>query len=281
MYIGIDPLNAVIGVLVKRIVSLKKVIFYTADYAEHRFLNPILDGVYHNLDFFARTYSSKNWVVSTRMISLRKKQKILDSKLVFFPNVPINIENAHTIVRSKYIDLVIVSTLRNDCINFDMAFHAIKSLSKKFPRVRLVIVGSGHDEGILRQKVHDLKILSKVLFTGRKSNDDVYPILKKSTIGLALYRATTAWTYYGDSTKTREYLSVGLPVIITDACSTADDVKNEHAGIVISEKEKNLDGIIASLLNNPDLLNLYRKKALRYAKKINIEKIIEDEIFPA
>jgi glycosyltransferase involved in cell wall biosynthesis len=212
------------------------------------------------------------------MITLRKKQKIPDSKLVFFPNVPLNTKTTHIKVSSKYIDIVIVSTLRNDYINFGMAFRAIKYLSKKFPHIRLVVVGSGDDEKILKQSVRDIKIQSNVLFTGRKPNADVYSILRKSTIGLALYRTSTPWTYYGDSMKTREYLSVGLPLVITDTCSTADDIKKEHAGIVISEKEQNLGYIIEPLLKNTHLLNSYRKNALRYARKINIRNIIEKEI---
>jgi len=278
MYIGIDPLNAVIGILLKPVFLFNRVIFYTADYAEGRFVNPVLNWTYHALDFIARTYTSKNWCVSTRMITLRKKQKIPESKLVFFPNVPLHIETIHTKVSSKYTDMVIVSALRNDTVNFDMAFQAVKYLSKRFPCIRLVIVGSGDDEIILKKMVRDMKIQTHVLFIGRKPNAEVYPILQKSTIGLALYRTNTPWTYYGDSTKTREYLSVGLPLIITDACSTADDIQKEKAGIVISEKEENLGCIIESLLKNTRVLTLYRKNALRYAKKLNIRNIIEMEI---
>jgi len=278
MYIGIDPLNAVIGILLKPIISLPRVVFYTADYARARFSNPALNWLYHSLDYFARTYSSVTWCVSTRMMTLRKKQNIPGSKLVFVPNAPLYTAAMHKTTPAKYTDIVIVSGLREDYIDFAMAFEAIKYVSKKIPHVRLVIVGSGDDEQILRKKVRDMNMQTHVLFTGKKSHADVYAILKKSTIGLALYRTTSPWTYYGDSMKTREYLSVGLPVIITDTCSTADDIKKEHVGVVIPESEKHLGRILASLLKNNKLLNTYRKNALLYSKKTNIRNIIEREI---
>jgi len=54
----------------------------------------------------------------------------------------------------------------------------------------------------------------------------------RSGIGLALYTGAWNFNYYGDSTKCREYLFFGLPVLTTDYHSTVEEILSSGAGVV-------------------------------------------------
>lgn len=95
--------------------------------------------------------------------------------------------------------------------------------------------------------------------------EKVIELLKKSGIGLGIYTDENPWTKYGDSMKVREYVAYGLPVVITNVPSTADDIKNYHAGIVIKQNKSELIHALTHLLSSKYIL--YKKNALRMAKE--------------
>jgi glycosyltransferase involved in cell wall biosynthesis len=81
---------------------------------------------------------------------------------------------------------------------------------------------------------------------------------------------------FGDSMKAREYMAVGLPVVITDVPSTAEDIKKSGAGFVIHEDKKSFQEAIDKILSNRKLYTRMRKNAIRLAKETNFTDMFEN-----
>ena len=67
MYVGVDPLNALVGLLLRKIKIVKKVIFYTIDYSPVRFENKILNSIYDRMEKICVYNSDIVWNLSSDM----------------------------------------------------------------------------------------------------------------------------------------------------------------------------------------------------------------------
>ena len=73
LYIGVDPLNACAGVLLKKMRRIKKLVYYTIDYVPERFSNKYLNDFYHWLDKLCLSNADETWNVSPRIAEGREK----------------------------------------------------------------------------------------------------------------------------------------------------------------------------------------------------------------
>lgn len=275
LFIGIDSLNAFSGILAQKLGKVKKTVFYTADYAHQRFKNPIINWVYHWFDRFAIKNVNQVWNVSTRITKQREKQRVPKEKNFFVPNAP-NFRRTKRLSYSKINkhDLVIVSS-STQALDFPLIIKVVKNLSQRYQDLRMLIIGSDSQEEKLKRLVLKQRLSDKILFLGRKPHPQVLEILSQSAVGLAPYTRNRPWTEFGDSMKVREYLACGLPVIMTNVPSTADDVEKAEVGYIIRLKEREFEKAINKLFSDENLYLKMRQNAISMAKACDFEIIIE------
>lgn len=280
LFIGIDPLNALYGITLKRLRLTDKVIFYTADYAVKRFENPIMNALYHAIDRHAAKYSERVWNVSSRITETRYEQGLPSSKNRMVPNSPA----FDTVPRLPYSkirrkDMVIVSSSPT-AVDMPLVFNAVARLKKKHPDMRVIAIGMSNWGARFSDMIQKLGIEKHVVFSGSVSHAELQKILCSSGIGLALYTNQSPWSYYSDSMKVRDYLACGLPTLVTDVTSTAKDVKESNAGYVVNltldELVKNLD----TLLSDEKTYKSMREHAIELARKYDIKNILDTELRP-
>lgn len=278
LFIGIDPLNAFFATLAKRLGKVRRVIFYTADYAVERFNNPFLNWIYHLLDRYAIKKADQVWNVSTRITKLRRRQGVKEDRNFFVPNSPeLNKIKVLSFKEINKHDLVLVSNLTR-AIDFPLIIKVVKKLSGKYPDIRLLIIGEGEYKEELEELTSNLSAERNVLFLGRKSHNEVLDILSRAAIGIALYTEEYPWTKFGDSMKVREYLACGLPVIMTGVPSTADDVKRAGAGYVINLDEAELERSIKELFDDKSKYLQMRKRAINLAQQFDCNKLFKENL---
>jgi len=73
LFVGSDNLNALSGIVLKRLGHVKKVIYYVIDYNPSRFENKTLNYIYHKIDQFCVRHADETWNLSPRMEWGRKK----------------------------------------------------------------------------------------------------------------------------------------------------------------------------------------------------------------
>lgn len=263
VYVGVDPLNALSGILLKKIKKIEKVIFYTADYSPSRFGNKLMDGIYHRIDRYCVDAADEVWSVSSKIVGLRKEMGLSDEKNIFVPNVPpIDYNYLRKNKHDKYT--LVTSGIIDKQLDFEGVIRAIKRLVDEYPEIRFMIIGNGPEEKRLKELVRKLALDEHVLFTGRLPLSDTLERVSKAGIGLALYTGIWGFNRYGDSTKCREYFSYGLPVLSTDTHSTVDEIRESNAGIVTEMQVAAYVVAIKDILTHYDS---YSKRSLTLGKK--------------
>lgn len=278
VFIGIDPLNALAAIRLKKKGKVAKAVFYTADYSSKRFANPVLNMIYHAIDRYCVRNADEVWSVSTRICEVRRRMGLAERKNIFLPNVPpAEYDYLKQNTHDKYE--LITTGIIDKQLDFEGTIRAVAILKDEFPQLHFTIVGNGPEEDRLRELATVLGVAEKVEFTGRLSLAETLTRVSKAGIGLALYTGTWGFNYYGDSTKCREYFNFALPVVSTDTHSTVTEINDTQAGVVIPVRDVDAicDGIREVIADYEQYSNHSRELGTKYSgsHKRRIEAIIE------
>jgi len=280
-FIGIDNLNAISGIFLKKIGKVRKVIYYVIDYTPHRFENPFLNKIYHFIEKLAAGHSDYIWNISSRIQKIHTKQGISNEKNLVvpvgvfpkrFPKIPESNINKNKIV--------ILSHLTKDK-GIQLAIEAVSEIVKKQPTLELHIIGSGPFEKKLKAQCSNLpagkaglKVQKNVKFLGYMEPKKFIPYMSKCGVALSPYLDNPhSITYYCDPTKVKEYLAAGLPVITTNVPWIASEIKKGPMGIVINYNKKELINAIEKLTNSNQFRKRCRQNALEFMKDLSWDNI--------
>jgi len=269
LYIGIDPLNAVWGIVGRYAGLVNRVIYYTADYADSRFGNRLLNGIYHSIDRFCIRHADQVWNVSTRIFEHRVTQGVSKEKNYFVPNAPVGVHEGRGAHHAHWMVIVGTSTTS---LNYEVVLDALEPLTKKYPDMRLHIIGELNFPKAIKNKITRWQRKKTVVLHGPLSREKVHEFLSTAGIGLALYIDKDPWTRYGDSMKIREYLAAGLPVITTDVVSTSDIIREFRCGVVIRPVVSNFVRAIDSVYAG--IYPAMRRRAIQAAQAYSFERMV-------
>lgn len=275
LYVGSDSLKAFIGILLKKIGRMKKVVFYAPDLPRNRFKNRVLNYLYHQLDLFCVKQADFVWNNLARMVQEREMRGLEKKYRKKQVEVPAGTHLTKPVPFNK-IDRYLVGFAGHltEEKGLDLMIEAMPEISKKIPQVKLLIIGSGPVEEKLKNQVKKLK-LRNVQFTGFiKDIRKVYQRLSKCAIAVAPY---PQWTRvrWGNPSKIKVYFSAGLPVVITDIIEIAKEIDKEKAGMMIKFDREELTTAVLKLLQNPSLLKTYKKNVRRLAYKYSYDRIFD------
>lgn len=238
-FVGIDPLNALSGILCRLFFWKKiKVVYYIVDFSDTRFKNKLMNSVYTLLDKISCKYSSEVWCVSTRICRKKIEQGIDKDKVKFVPNSP-SIKLGKSVPQYNGNHNCIIVGALTDYICYPELLETISIVKKTAPSIKLNIIGDGEKKSVILKQITDLGLEQNVKLLGSLSHERVMEQMSNSFIGIALYSGKATWNGYGDSMKTREFQAFGLPVIINRIPSNSDEVSSHDAGLVIDEDNIN------------------------------------------
>jgi glycosyltransferase involved in cell wall biosynthesis len=277
LYVGSNRLNAFAGIILKKLGRVNKTVYFSPDWSKNRFNNRLLNYFFQKLDYFCVKYSDLVWNSSTVMDidpmmrereklgyskAWRKKQIQVADGTDFFPVPNFNQINRY--------EIGFVGHLKKE-MGVQLAIDSLPEIIKKIPQIKLLIIGSGPIEDKLRQKAKGLN----VGFTGFMGEiNKVYEKLSQCAIAIAPYQETKEnISQYSDPGKTKNYFSVGLPIIITKVPKIAYEIDKEKCGIVISYNKKDFIQAVIKLLGNEETLKQYRRNVLKLRKKYSWDAI--------
>ncbi len=273
-YIAGDELNALIGVVLRKLGIAKTVIFYSIDYFPIRFSNPLLNGIFRWIEMLAVRNSNFIWTVSSRMEKVRMTQganRVIEAPgmgadLVALPNASVETRKTH--------QLVYVGALTYEK-GLDLVIKSLPTLVQKFPRIILVIVGDGPHKAILQETAKNLHVEELVQFKGKLLRSDLDRTLFESSIGVATYVPQRfAYAFYSFPGKVIEYMAKGLPVILTRATSIWREVENNQAGICIDYDVREFVSAVEMLFENGVQLNASRNRAITLASRYRFRDLL-------
>ncbi len=280
LFIGLDNLNALAGILAKRLGLVKSVVFYVIDYVPQRFANRWLNSVYHWIDRLCCRQSDVIWNVSGAMMDARRsKWGSLDGVA---PSIVVpwgcrfeQIERLHMAEINRHEVIFLGSLVAEQGIH--LLLETWPTVLASVPDARLVIVGGGEQETALKELARSKGIANCVKFMGFVQEDaEIERILARGAIGVAPYREDKdSFKYFCDPSKIKSYLACGLPVVITRVPPVALAIHDAEAGIAIRYDGRELSDSIIRLLTQDDVYRRYRENAIRFAAQYSWQKVFD------
>lgn len=281
--LALDNHSVLTTYLFRKTNRIKKLVYYSIDYTPSRFKNPIMNYLYHLGDRLACRLSDVNWVVAKQMIKGRQDNGVNLKTAAPFKEVPMGFhsEEIKALPPTKInpFQLVYMGTILEKQ-GLQLAIESLPKLLKSFPKLHLIIIGTGVYEEELKTLINNLKVTKKVAFLGFIEDKKVmYQILTNSVIGLAPYKPTKdSFSYYADPSKIKIYLGCGLPVITTNVTAFSKVIAEEKAGVVINYTTDSFYKAIKTLLESNKRYQQYRNSAIRLSRHYDTNTILKEAI---
>lgn len=281
LFFGIDPLNAFAGLLLKWSGKVDKVVFYTIDYMPQRFANRILNWVYHAVDSFCVRYADETWNVSPMMQGSRKEHKNLtgkpyDRQYIVPGGIWFDQARRKPISGINKKKLIFTGNLA-PVMGVDLAIRSMPQILKSDKKIILEIIGGGQELNNLQNLTAEMYLQKNVIFRGWVGDRKKLELfLSDAAVGIAPFNTgiETEFIKNGDPGKIKDYLLLGLPVVVTRAFAGHQDMTLKKYGIVIDYNEKQFAEAILRLLGDASLFSEYRKNAIKKAKSYDWSTIM-------
>ncbi len=162
----------------------------------------------------------------------------------------------------KEFDLIYVGRLEKEKAVEDLIF-IVENLLKKYPNIRLVIIGNGYEENNLKNLVNRLGLNKNIIFTGFISNVSEY--LQKSKIFVIPSKNE------GIPNVVLEAYECGLPVVSNNFLGVEEVVLNNITGFVVKDR-KQMNKKVLELIKNKKLIkDMGREGKLFKDKKFGVK----------
>ena len=265
VYFTVNGFTAWIGVIIKKIGFVNRTVFWVWDYYPPIHDSKVITFVRRVYWQFDKISSRSDYVsfVNQKLIDLRKDMGIL-SQDAQFSVIPIGTEiYSRKLEIKKNVVFGFIGVLKKSH-GLDLIFDNDELIMKYFPNARLEIIGSGPDEDYFKKRAKKSPMRTK--FYGYVEDENINDILKVCSIGIATYRPDKSnVSLYGDPGKVKRYISLGIPVIITNVVKFSEEIDCAKAGISVQYNSSRdlIDGIKKIMSN----YTRYQKNAVALSKK--------------
>lgn len=280
LFVGSDNLNALSGLILKRMGLVNKVIYYVIDYNPYRFDNVLLNLIYHKIDQFCVKYADETWNLSPRMEWGRKKYFDFSGGNQKVVPVGVWLDRINLKVKKIPNSLVFMGHVTKKQ-GIQNVIREIPKIIKKIPRFTFIIIGGGDYLGSLEALAKNLKVSRYVEFKGYiKDHREIERLLPQYSLAIAPYEkfdenGHLSFTYFADPAKIKLYLACGLPVLVSDVSYNAKDIEEQKCGMIFGD---NLSKEIISLLIDSHKILVFQKNSLNYAKRFDWKKIFSNTL---
>jgi len=263
--IGIDPLNAFFGLLLRLVGRTSTVVYFSIDYTPKRFQSTVLNAIYHRIDKLCVRRSDVLWNVSSRMAHIRKEQGATGRNLVVPAGVDMGSIKKLTSQNKRAETLVFIGYLTR-IKGVQLIIEAMPHILKSVPDARLVIVGSGPMEGQLKGLVSGARIEDRVEFLKPMPYEELMKLLSECSVGMAPYMPIqTSYSRWGDPMKIKEYAAFGLPIVMTNVPEIANEVEKAGVGIIVDYDTRQLAHAVVRILTDVQLYAKMSDRAVKFA----------------
>lgn len=278
-FIGLECVNTLGGIILKKLGKVNKVIYYVSDYSPIRFGNSLFNSIYLWLDRFCAMHSDYIWDVSIAMQPARIKAGLNSNQSapeMHVPNALFPSQIAYLPISKRIpYSLVYMGTLGYEN-GPDLAIETFTEIRRKFHKAKLHIIGGGKANlERLKKLVEKLHLTDSVIFYGFVvDNNKMAEIVRKCYVALAPYRAIKkSVRWYADATKIRQYLASGLPVITTHVPPLGKQIVDAGAGILIRDNKKDLYKAVDKIFSDSAFYEKLQKKAVELSKDNTWENV--------
>jgi glycosyltransferase involved in cell wall biosynthesis len=265
-WIGIDSLNALAGLVLRRLGLVGKVSFWTIDYADDRFGSKALNALYLWLDRVCVERADETWNVSPRMEPARARRGVAGRQKM----VPMGARLAARPEPAEPHRIVYMGSLLPKQ-GVQMAIEALPLVRAAVPDARLLVIGGGAYLEELRRVAERCGVADAVELTGYlEDHGEVERLIGESGVAVATYDPVEAgYSYYADPGKIKNYLGAGVPVVVTDVPWSARWLAEAGAGVLVEYAPADVARGILRLLDDGEA----RRHAARLGRGVDWDVI--------
>lgn len=285
IYFACGNLNPLVGIILRRLGLVKKVVYYSIDYYPFRFENKLFDWLYFQLDKFCVRFSDETWNITPSMAEAREKKMGMDKKIYNRQHTVRGGIWFHKTKRLPFIKInkrkIVYRGMLFGHMGVDLAIRAMPLILKEIPNLKFEVVGTGEEEKKLKALAESLRISRNVIFHGFiKDRAEVEEILSDAALGIATFNIDLFGEKVknSDPGKIKDYMLLGMPVITTDAFYLSGELIKNKCGLVVSYSEKDLAENVIKLLKNITLLRQYRQNATMFIEKFDCVNILKPNV---
>jgi glycosyltransferase involved in cell wall biosynthesis len=240
-----------------------KIIYFASDYAEERFNMLLLDSIYIAIENVVIRFADITVSNTRRAEAKRFELGMPLDKSVVVPNGTFlrkDIFPKKKINKRKFV-------YQGSVTREHGLYELLKELASDIEY--LALMGGGDDWERVISLCDSLGLKYEAF--AEKDHEFVVNYLQEfDGVGLAPYNNKSKWTYYASPLKVVDYITAGIPVLMSDVPEIASEVKDEGLGVVFHALDSNN---IFEDLDRLDLEN-YETKAQKFYKKYNSQNLL-------
>ena len=260
--------NAIKELLIQRLIYKKqKVVYIIHSYKTSTYLP--------NKKWFYRLFFNK----LSKVITVSNAIKIKIEEFYNIQNVTTiynAVDNENNVAKAKakididYKYILFYGRLIDEIKNISLLINAYRNSKLNSKNIKLIILGNGVDELVLKQKVRFYELEEFVKFIPYTHNP--FPYIKHATFTVLTSR------YEGFPMVIPEALSLETPVISVDCLSGPNEViVNKKNGLLVENyNEKALTEAMNSFIFDEELYDTCKKNAKASVEKFSLKNIAED-----
>jgi colanic acid/amylovoran biosynthesis glycosyltransferase len=173
-------------------------------------------------------------------------------------------------------DIIVLSIARLvEKKGIEFAIRAVAKVSRKYPRLKYKIVGTGALYDQLRELVQDLGQSDSVEFLGPQTKERVFDLLYEASIFVAPSVTSRSGDMEGIPVAIMEAMAVGLPVLSTWHSGIPELVQDGVSGFLVTERDSDALGEkLEYLVEHPNKwAEMGRAGRAHVEEKYDIEKL--------
>lgn len=181
-------------------------------------------------------------------------------------------EDIAELIDDDTVNLIAIGTLK-EVKGFDRLLRVVKKLKDNNYPVHLYLLGIGPMQKTLEQFIAENGLQKNISLLGYQTNPYKY-IAKSDLFVCSSYSE-------GFSTVVTESLIVGTPVCTVEVSGMREILGDNEYGMIVDNNEDVLFDGIKTLIMQPEMLEHYRKKAIRRGTQFSTEKTVQavEEMF--
>lgn len=279
--IGINPLNALVGLMLRRLGRARDVIYYVIDYIPNRYPQRWLNRLYHAVDRFCVTHCTQVWNLSSRMVDAREARGVPTRYRAKQVPVPIGSDLRVTPLEAAAVNRQTVVYFGGlmEKQGVQLGIEALAELRRHVPAARLLIIGGGQPQqaAALQRAAEAYGVAEAIEFAGViADHDEALDRIRACAVGLATYTPDPEnFTRYTDPAKPKVYLAAGLPVVITDVPEVAQLIAAAGAGFITPYDATACARTLARLLTDDALLAATKRRARALAEQYDWNHVFD------
>ena len=171
-------------------------------------------------------------------------------------------------ITKSAFNLVLVGRLLDSAKGQIRLINVVSRLHNEGYDLSLTLVGGGADERKIKDEITHNSAENYIFMTGSQSNP--YPYIKQADL------LVCASYFEGYNLTVAEALILGTPVLSTNCSGPNEILDSGKYGLIVENNEDGLYNGIKDLLDNPEKMQYYKRKAHERLAFFDEEKIVKE-----